>query len=168
MQTFSVSNLGGWSISEALHQFILDNVPVGSTILELGSGYGTQVLSENYQMISIEHDMRFVDKYPSRYIHAPLIGHWYDINAVTDGLSGVTYDAILVDGPPGDLSRGRIGFFENLHLFNTDVMIIFDDTNRSGEQLLLLRVLEQLSPKRDFNHLINNEFSVIYRKPNYS
>lgn len=130
--------LGGWSIPEFLAEFIEKNVPKGSTILELGSGAGTQRLAENYKMISIEHNPRWLDQYDSTYIHAPIVHYdkysWYDRDVLFKKLNGVTYNALLVDGPPA--KYGRRGVLENLWLFDLSCMVIFDDLQRPEEREL--------------------------------
>lgn len=145
-------NLGGWSFEPELYYFLRENLADDSTILELGSGHGTSVLAKHYKMFSIEHNIRFVNKYDSTYVHAPLINGWYDIKIVKEFLQNLKYDCILVDGPPGDLSNGRIGFFDNLNLFNTDVMIVIDDTNRSKELQLVNDV---------YNSIVNNSDRIV-------
>lgn len=151
--------LGGWSFEPEVYDFITANLPFGSTILELGSGAGTGVLAQHYKMVSIEHNKRFMDKYPSTYIHAPMNGYWYDVEIVRSNLP-LVYDMILIDGPIGDQSRNRIGFYENLHLFDTTKMMLFDDTNRTGEQHLFNLVLEAVGAERKSQQF--KTFSVIY------
>lgn len=164
-----ISKLGGWSFQPELYHFLRSNLVNGSTILELGSGYGTDVLSQHYKMYSIEHNQKFINKYNSTYIYAPMVGHWYDISIVKQ-IEDLQYDCILIDGPVGSESKSRIGFWENIHFFNTNVLMIFDDTNRDGERKLFDNVLhycnfdfatEQPSTtQRKFEHF--KTFSVIY------
>jgi hypothetical protein len=122
---------GGMSISDSVVKWIRSNLKEGSTILELGSGTGTEVLSKNYKMISIEENEKWVGKYGSDYLHAPIVDDWYDIEKVKDFLKNKTYDAILVDGPAAGI---RSKFFENIELFNTDVLLIFDDVERMDDR----------------------------------
>lgn len=154
--------LGGWSFEPELLEFVLANLSIGSTILELGSGAGTGVLSSaGYRMYSIEHNQKFINKYNSTYIYAPMVRYWYDKNIVKENLP-LRYDAILIDGPVGSESKSRIGFYENLALFDSSKMMIFDDTNRSGERFLFECVLSecnQTSPRKSFE---GKTFSVIY------
>lgn len=153
-----MNKLGGWSFQPELYEFIVFNLPKGSTIFELGSGYGTGLLSNDYIMYSVEHNIKFVNAYNSNYIFAPMKGYWYDRNVV-DRHKPANYDLILVDGPIGSDSKNRIGFFENIDLFDTSKMMIFDDTNREGEMILFKKVLG-LFPDRKFEHF--KTFSVIY------
>jgi len=97
-------NALSWSISAHLHNFIGATLPMGSTILELGSGRGTALLASHYGMHSVEHDLRFVGLYDSSYIHAPIRNGWYDTDVLRGELPD-RYDLILVDGPPGKIGR---------------------------------------------------------------
>lgn len=137
-------------ISDGLELFIQE-LGVG-TILELGSGAGTQRLADaGYKMISIEHDEKFVGLHPSDYIYAPIRPFrkpcavfkddtgWYDREAVQAGLEGQSYDLILVDGPPNYIGRG--GFYKYKVLFNLDVPIILDDAHRPR----VIQILQRLS-----------------------
>jgi hypothetical protein len=163
--TNSKKSLGGWSINPEVYRFITGTLPRGSTILELGSGYGTEVLSKDYTMYSIEHDERFVGKYTSTYIHAPMSDGWYNKSLLETKLAALKgkYQMILVDGPIGNESNGRIGFYENIEMFDTNVMMIFTDTNRPGERTTFNRVARHLFigevPPR-YEHF--KTFSVIY------
>lgn len=157
--------LGGWSINKEVYDFIKSNLPEGSTILELGSGYGTGELSKHYIMHSIEHDIKFVGKYKSTYIHAPMKDGWYDKSVLELKLEALRgkYHMILIDGPIGNESNGRLGFFENINLFDENTLMVFTDTNRDGERTTFNRVLKHLfigdMPPR---HKHFKTFSVIY------
>jgi hypothetical protein len=134
-------SFGGWAIDEEVLEAIKTLIKPGSTVLELGSGDGTFELLKLYKVFSIEHDQKWVNKYESTYIYAPIKNNWYDIEIVKKELPE-HYDLILVDGPPGNI--GRHGFFTNLELFNTSVPIIFDDVNRKPEYELMVAVAKQL------------------------
>lgn len=135
-------SFGGWAIDEEVYEAIKTLIKPGSTILELGSGDGTSELLKLYKVFSIEHDQKWVNKYKSTYIYAPIKNGWYDAEIVKKELPG-HYDLILVDGPPGNI--GRHGFFTNLELFNTSIPIIFDDVNRKPEYDLMVAVAKQLN-----------------------
>ncbi len=137
--------LNGWAISVELFNYIRKTIPEGSTILELGSGTGTGELVKFYTVFSIEHDVRFLDLHHSNYIFAPIKNYhkyrWYD-NTILAAKLPKKYDAILIDGPPG--GYGREGFFKNIHLFDIDVLLIFDDVNRKPERKLFYDVVKHL------------------------
>ena len=110
-----------------------------STIVELGSGNGTNRLVSEYTVYSIEDDEKWVGYCEgSNYIHAPLINlddseepvRWYDPAILKKSLPE-SYDLVLIDGPAG--KKGRSGLLSNLHLFRTDVPFVIDDTLRDHE-----------------------------------
>lgn len=134
------------AISDALYFWIRGRLERG-TILELGSGAGTARLAEDYRMVSIEHDARFVDRHPSTYIFAPIVPFskacavfptdtgWYDRAVLRRELPALRYDLILVDGPPNAIGRG--GFFKWRQLFNLSVPIVIDDIHRERERKMI-------------------------------
>ena len=144
-----------WTITSTLLEYLKQNLPEGKTILELGSGKGTEELVKNWKVSSIEHDSKWVGVVPqTNYIHAPLTPHkalkrhegtlWYDRRVLTEQIvkSNLQYDLILVDGPcpPGS----RAGFFKYIDYFNTNVPLIFDDINRAKDWILLLSIQNKL------------------------
>lgn len=139
-------DFGGFSISFDLFHYIRQTLQVRSTILELGSGAGTQELARYYKMYSVEHDKNWLYKYDTTYIYAPIKHYttykWYDVDVLIHNLPK-KYDLILIDGPTGTI--GRYGFFENLHLFNWNVIMIFDDVQRVAELVLLKDVAKKLN-----------------------
>ena len=63
--------LDDWSITKECFDKIVEILPFGSTILEIGSGNSTKILSQFYKMISIESDVNWMNKYDSEYIFVP-------------------------------------------------------------------------------------------------
>ena len=141
---------GGWAISKQLFDWLLDALPKKSTILELGSGAGTQQLAKHFRMISVEHDSDFVGRYDSKYIFAPIVNGWYDAAIIGNELSrlSVRYDLLLVDGPPQQI--GRAGILQNLGLFDLTKPIVLDDVNRGPER----EILEALAKRVGRQHQI--------------
>jgi hypothetical protein len=137
------TRLGGWSISEEVVAKISDLINPNDIILELGSGTGTGVLAETYQMISVENNPAFLGIEDTHYIHAPIIDYdespyldetgWYDHNILKAELP-LEYDLLLVDGPHGRI--GRSGFLSHLDLFRSDKPVIVDDSHRVAEATL--------------------------------
>jgi hypothetical protein len=131
----SISNnwpLDDWSITKECFDKIIEMLPFGSTILEIGSGNSTNILSKFYKMISIESNIEWMNKYNSEYIYVPckqfnseIFGqtNWLDIDILKSSLDGKKYDLLIVDA-----GFDRVGIYDNLHLFNTNIPIIFDDT----------------------------------------
>jgi hypothetical protein len=97
-------------------------------------------------MYSIEHDGRYVGKYNSTYIHAPLVNGWYDVAAIQKGLPD-DYDVILIDGPVGE--GNRIPILRYLDLFKWDRRwVVVDDTHRAGEIILFHELLKRFDVDR--------------------
>lgn len=172
-----------WAASEELIDYILKTVPVGETILELGSGQSTEAFVRNgRKVIAIEHDPEWIDKTPEAiYIYAPIrlygddyqplpsirkkiASHtgWYDHVALALALRNQSYSIILVDGPPRNF--GRSGFLQHLDIFpNLECPIVFDDLDRIDDLYVAARVAAKL--ERDL--LITNHGETrIYQKPN--
>lgn len=119
--------LDDWAIPKECFDKIVEILPFNSTILELGSGTGTKVLSKFYNMISIETDAKWLNKYKSTYLHVPFDDkyRWYNLEILKQKLETIgSYDLFLIDGPKG--YRDKIS--ENLELFRQDIPWIFDDT----------------------------------------
>lgn len=167
-----LTGFGGFSISQRLFSFILYTLnghPTSKSksankkpiLLELGSGWGTGVLSNFSEIYSVEHDPRWVGQYRSHYIHAPIVDGWYDVEVLKKELPK-EYDLILVDGPPGYI--GRDGFLKNIHLFRMDVPIIIDDVHRQAELDLLIKTAEKLNREYKIYNDENGEsrFGVIF------
>lgn len=121
-----------------IHQYLADRLWVGARVLEIGAGTGTEALSKLYEVTAIEHAPKWIDLYPEvDYIHAPLVDFeddyfvtntmWYDREKLQNLPLLEAFDAIIIDGPPGNVGRG--GFFRNIDLFKSS-LYIFDDTHR--------------------------------------
>jgi len=147
-------NFGGWTISEALFNYIKNILEPGSRIIELGSGWGTGQLAQYFEMYSVEHDLDFINLHSTNYIYAPIKEFtdsafpeekgWYDSKNLKRKIPK-DYDLILVDGPPALI--GRSGLCRNLDLFRKDVPIIFDDVDREDEMRLVRMIEKKLDVK---------------------
>lgn len=124
--------LDDWSITKECFDKIVEILPFNKTILEIGSGRATQILSKFYNMISIESNPSWLNKYKSNYIYIPETNmmskefgetKWLDINILQKKLTNLNYDLLIVDSG-GD----RVGIYDNFELFKKDIPIIFDDT----------------------------------------
>lgn len=125
--------------------YILNNFPKGSSMLEFGSGENTKLFTKKFKVTSIEHDKNYIGLAKnSNYIYAPIKNGWFDISKL-DSLKNKKFDIILVDAPPSDI--GRIGLLYNLHYFNWDAVIIFDDTNRTNEAMVCANFVVRFRPK---------------------
>lgn len=171
----------GWAISPELISHIQKIIPKDSTVLELGSGYGSYILSQHAKMICIEHSERWVKSFQNlTYIYAPLVSvnektKWYDSVVLKSALKDIKYDLLLIDGPP---SKDRANFFQNMHLFSSDVPWVFDDVNRkkvlsgaidvaikNGKKISplkgnkLLDISKSKSPIRDVKRMLKRDFA---------
>jgi hypothetical protein len=131
----------GMQMRPSAIEWIRANIPAGKTILELGSGNGTTAaLCKDYQLYSVEHDMRWTNKYPSKYIHVPLgPDGWYFPEALKARLPK-DYDLLIVDGPPA--SESRLNLIKYLDMFKSDVPVMFDDVERNVESVVLTHLLK--------------------------
>ena len=133
----------GWMMPRAARAWIEQHISKGSTILEFGSGDGSEGLARRYNLYSIEHDPTYIGKTKSNYIHASIVQNksstlkgeqgWYD-PALFDQIPE-TFQLIIVDGPPGKI--GRSGLLEYLHLMPNWTYMLVDDTDRIEEQELV-------------------------------
>jgi len=121
----------GWCISLELYSEIRDRVKHGSTILEFGSGKGTEALSKYYKMISIEQDLNYMDQHESKYYHVLVEHGWFNYKKIRQILIENDYDAIVVDAPT-KASGGRLGMLTMIDEFKK-VPIFFDDVQRPDE-----------------------------------
>ena len=143
-QDFGVGN-----ISPTVIEFIYSRVKPGSAILEFGSGLGSRELSKAFHVTSIEHDLQFLNRFHSDYIHAELqeSDQYYREDACRRALSKQDYDVVLVDGPPAyqrGNCRSRLGFQKYVGHFRKNTVIIFDDVNRWWDCLNLLQTFFRL------------------------
>ncbi|MBW7891513.1 MAG: hypothetical protein H3C48_10920 [Chitinophagaceae bacterium] len=129
---------GGFAIEENIIRLLLEKIPRGSLIVELGSGFSTNILLKYYKVISVEHNLFYaIQRSPIHIcIHAPIQSGWYQPEAVSTALQN-NPDAILVDGPPAAELRRNI--LENLPLFaSIRCPIIFDDLDREVDHATAL------------------------------
>lgn len=143
-------NFGGPGISKDMFNWISEVVPEKATILEFGAGYtSTKALCDKFELISVEHNPKFIDIYQSTYIHAPLDSTygWYSREKL-EVLMTISPALVLVDGPPG--TGKRFGILRNLDLVKSAHFIVIDDTDRPNERLLAEIMAEQLSLKVNY------------------
>jgi hypothetical protein len=118
-------SLDDWSINCECFEKIVELIEFDKTILELGSGKSTELLSRFYNIISVEDDIKYLNKYDSTYIHVRTIGDGeYDFKNLKDKLIGIDYDLLLIDGP----NNNRQEIIKHIEMFKNDIPIIWDDT----------------------------------------
>jgi len=148
-----------WMLPQQVFEWIEENIPFGSTILEFGSGEGTKRLSVNYDLYSVEHNPEWIGFAKSTYIYAPIrlsdkhpgeIG-WYDIDRIKEKLPS-KIDLMIIDGPNGSI--GRSGLLDHIEYFSWDFPIIIDDLHREKEYIFS----QTLSQKCDLKCIHYAEF----------
>ena len=131
-----------WSINKQAMLYILKELSKNNkTILEFGSGNTTELLSECFDVTSVEENIEWVNKFDSEYIYAPIKNDWYNLDSLKkSGIENKKFDIIIIDGP----AHGkRHGFLDNLDFFNIkDSMIIIDDIERDDDATLLKKIEE--------------------------
>jgi hypothetical protein len=148
---YNEKNLDRWAIPREAFEWIYENLPHGSTILELGSGNGTKELVKYYNVVSIEQNESWVNLVPeSKYIYAPLKEYefsnphscWYDDSCLTQ--LPTEYDLLIIDGP---IRSNRGNFVHFMEYFKKDIPYVIDDTNRDADKKMALKVAETLNKK---------------------
>ena len=147
----------GWMLPQEVFDWIDININRGSRILEFGSGNGSKILSEKYDLISIEHDEAWLNMGNGKYIHAEIRENrystqfsqrgWYDVEKIVGLPSDV--ELIIIDGPPGEI--GRAGILNVLNDLPSTKWILVDDTDREDEKLLLSNLVKFFQPLKLLN-----------------
>ncbi len=121
--------MDAWALPSEVHAFLRARLPSTAAVVELGSGTGTAELVRCFGRVhTVEHDPAWLNKVEgAHYIHAPIVGDWYDPAALR---LPNRYDCLIVDGPPGSIGRG--GLVWNLDRF-LDVPTVVDDVHRRVE-----------------------------------
>jgi hypothetical protein len=141
--------LDDWSITKECFDKIVELLPFGKTILEIGSGNSTEILSQFYNMISIESNTEWLNKFKSNYYYVPLkkmnsmvFGEttWLDVDILSTFINKIDYDLLIVDAG-GD----RVGIFDYISLFKMNIPIIFDDTMDEGYLQCAILVADKLN-----------------------
>lgn len=126
-----LKNVKAWTLPPPVFEWIENNIPFGSRVLEFGSGIGTKRLCKNYIVTSIENDKRWLNKANSTYIYAPLKNGWYDVNVLSEALKNrKPWELIIIDGPVRKHGDREIFLKHFRHLgLDCDCPFIIDDTN---------------------------------------
>lgn len=165
------------AISDKIIEAFLEFLPKEATILELGTGPGTQELAKYFKVISIENKPRYHTGH-SELIHIPrkplsieskafwkrfpLASAWYDPDRLRESIKAKRYDAILVDGPKGSRERIPMWYYYD-QVFDTRVPVIVDDVHREYDWMLAFKIAEVKSvDKMEIRDFANRkQFAVI-------
>jgi hypothetical protein len=149
----------GNSISRELYVYLLDNLPKGKTILELGSGWGSGELIKHWNVWSVESKEKWFKMYNPQSVLIPIKDGWYDYDLLKDFMFKMrgNYDLLLVDGPYDN----REGILKNFHLFDHDprIPVVFDDIARREGLEIMDGVSKRLN--RPYDIYYNGKFGVI-------
>ena len=61
-----------WMMPDEIFSWLEENLEPGAKILEFGSGHGSIRLSEQFELISVEHNPDWLGLSASTYIHAEI------------------------------------------------------------------------------------------------
>lgn len=151
----SLSNdwpLDDWSIPKECFDKIVEILPFDSTILEIGSGNSTRILSLFYKVISVESNEKWLNKFDSTYYHieeqeidSKEFGKtlWLNPDKVIKMLENLEYDLLIVDA-----GGRRIGIYDYIDYFKTNIPIIFDDTQPEDAHAILHKKCAELIAKK--------------------
>lgn len=141
---------GGSGIEKILFDYILENIEIGSNIIELGSGYiSTRVFSEYYNVYSVDDNQIYQNLFDNvNYIYAENKNGWYDREILINKLPH-KYSLVFVDGPSGEGQRN--GILNNLDIFRSESVFIFHDTYRESEKKLSIEVANKLGKNITFH-----------------
>ena len=137
-----MNKFGGWAIQESCFNLIKKILPEGKTILELGSGHGTDALSKHYNMISIENQPEWVGVYNSHYIEVPIRSYSHtQINTVglLSEVEEYTAPDLPGDGPKGTITPLQRGWYdykilsEKLKDLTYDLILIDNGSKPNGK-----------------------------------
>ncbi|MGB1986091.1 MAG: hypothetical protein ACPHS8_06550 [Candidatus Poseidoniaceae archaeon] len=167
----SIRRRSHWSICDGILATVALLSKDGDKLLEFGSGFGSQLLSEYCIVTSVEHDLKFLGLFPEvTYINAEIIDYdtiesnpsprkWYNIDAISPHLEG-GYDLILLDGPTSEI--GREGILTHLDKFSGTPLWIIDDVLREKDQKISNQICLKLGliQYRFWNFSILSKFSI--------
>ncbi len=151
--------LGGWSIEKEILQHIKTLLPKGKSILEFGSGKGTEALLRDYKVTSVEHDDGFCFKRDEKHeiILVPITNDWYASEMVQSVLSE-KYDLIIIDGPTIEF---RQGILNNIELFDNVLSpILFNNIDRENDRNTMIGFCDSLDLNYEIKKGRNKDFAI--------
>ena len=117
--------LNDWSINCECFEKIVELIKFGDTILELGSGKSSHILSNFYNVFSVEDNKEWLNKYNTKYIYVKSIGKGeYDFDELFQKIKDINYQLLIVDGT----NYNREEIVNHINIFKNNTPIIWDDT----------------------------------------
>lgn len=117
--------LDDWSINKECFDKIGEILEFGKIILELGSGKSSELLSKFYNVISVEDNLEWINKYNTTYIQIDTVDNGgYNFKKLEEKIKNIDYDLLIIDGP----NDNREKILDNIDIFKNDIPIIWDDT----------------------------------------
>tara|TARA_B100000768_G_C11226449_1_gene353023 strand:+ start:664 stop:1164 length:501 start_codon:yes stop_codon:yes gene_type:complete len=143
---------------------IVELIKFNDTILELGSGKSSELLNKFYNVISVEDNKEWMNKYNTQYIHVNTVGKGeYDFKELSKKIKDIDYKLLIIDGP----NDNREEIVNHINIFKNDVPVIWDDTQvyekyaiQMSEQTNKSYTTYQCKPQPPWywaNHMINGE-----------
>lgn len=127
---------------EVLQQFI-SLIPPGEIVLELGSGLSTHKLSEYFQVHTVEHNEKYLNKCSNAiYYHVELdYQNKYNAEQLLQAMKAIAPYAIIIDGPPDPVNEQTrsSALLLDCHLKKAKVVLI-DDTHRDYEKEMSINI----------------------------
>tara|TARA_B100000161_G_C33448203_1_gene367855 strand:+ start:71 stop:721 length:651 start_codon:yes stop_codon:yes gene_type:complete len=161
---FGYGNLPWTAREDYIFNLIKFETKVDNSIIELGSGLTTLILSAitKKDFLSLENNYEFflnTQKYLKkfklnesnlRYSQLKDYGdfEWYNISKLK---IPNRLDLIICDGPPSTTKGGRLGIIKILNLLSVGGFIIMDDANRKGEQKVIKYIKKNFKEYKSFN-----------------
>ena len=106
-----------WMLPSEIFVYLCELFPGGGKILEFGSGDGTRILAERFDICSIEHDEAWAEKLDTECHLIPIKSNrvstengqtgWYDVDEVLKVIPK-DLDIVIIDGPNGTIGRHGI------------------------------------------------------------
>ena len=138
-----------WMLPPEIYDYLCQKFPNGGNILEFGSGDGTVILSQSFEICSVEHDEEWAKKIVTPCYLIPITPNefstthqqigWYDVEQVK-GVIPEDLEIVIIDGPTGTI--GRHGILSIVDFLPKSAIFIIDDVHRDEEFDLYEKLLE--------------------------
>lgn len=144
---YSHKDFGGWSICLSHFTEIRRTLPSQSKVVEFGSGGTTKYLNRVYEVISIEDNVHYYEKYRvEKSLLTELKDGWYDLN--DEDVNQISQaDAYLIDGPSNGQRAGILNILDRL---NPNAFYFVDDCHRDKDKVLAKTIAKQLNKNIEY------------------